>query len=715
MRIDYSNEPGYWDKIVNKAASKRKRSLDTFDGNHKRWLEDAWQDDLADHRRGVLPYDELHKRWFGSDIIEWLKGLVNGVSDQPIIASQYSEDFTVILLNEIIQGCPIGPAGTTVSGKLDVRASTHVEISTSFGFTLITTLGNSGLVSFKDSYLYFNNRGKVSAKFTADAVATAQFDSEDQPLFGGHYFGAPFAVPGIVTIGPSFKLFGAVKGQLTLGAYFEANVNLADWDIRQTYPDQGAEWDPKPDQSPNRDGTQDLFTPEWQYGVSASGFVEFHVKPTITFGIEFNKHFLKAATATVNLIADGWVRFHADASHNGDSGGSSSTSFCYGVDAGADLTPANTATEYKVPGVLEKRREPVGPVIHLGIQCPLGNNDGDNSLGPCPLCDTERISQRQTGETCELVQGRPDESTCAANILDSSDLDASVPGSDAENITENGHYLRKRAVKSNVWYLDPNDLGTEQILSFNKYPSCNSGDTGGLAKWFGFDQQGMSTPNCPTTVEKFTANKVDTTTYQTDHILETQTLLQFFDFLRGGGQFNLGFQLPKGYTAATNDWVNDVLLYAETGSFNVEFIDGKSVWRLITDNAIGGESEIARSRMALVFKGINRVKGVFFQHQQPQALDQNRKVRASKIAQRNTAGVFGYMRRKEISTKFQASGQMIEAILAKFDAQYAWGSHPGDEPGRPTGTDRGLRDIWAYWIDVNLATIEAHAKVYLPM
>lgn len=50
---------------------------------------------------------------------------------------------------------------------------------------------------------------------------------------------------------------------------------------------------PESEETPNRDGTQELLSPEWMYGVSASGFVELHVKPTITFGIDFNKNFIK--------------------------------------------------------------------------------------------------------------------------------------------------------------------------------------------------------------------------------------------------------------------------------------------------------------------------------------------------------------------------------------------------------------------------------------
>jgi hypothetical protein len=58
------------------------------------------------------------------------------------------------------------------------------------------------------------------------------------------------------------------------------------------------------------------------------------------------------------------------------------------------------------------------------------------------------------------------------------------------------------------------------------------------------------------------------------------------------------------------------------------------------------------------------------------------------------------------------SGRAIESILADFDNAYAWGSAPGNEPNRPAGGNRGLRDLWAYWIDVYLSSIETNAAAW---
>lgn len=98
--------------------------------------------------------------------------------------------------------------------------------------------------------------------------------------------------------------------------------------------------------------------------------------------------------------------------------------------------------------------------------------------------------------------------------------------------------------------------------------------SGSIIKWFGFDEVGTQTPQCLTAITKFTAAQVDTSQYQTDHIFEPQTVLQFFDFLRGGGQFGAGISMPTGYTAASSAWVNDVLLNYESGSFSVQLLTG---------------------------------------------------------------------------------------------------------------------------------------------
>jgi chitinase len=74
LRIDYSDDPGYWQTIVadapgSKTSSKRKRQIEVdthFGGDHKAWLEQNWHIE-----KRTLQHQEIHARWFSGDLKEW--------------------------------------------------------------------------------------------------------------------------------------------------------------------------------------------------------------------------------------------------------------------------------------------------------------------------------------------------------------------------------------------------------------------------------------------------------------------------------------------------------------------------------------------------------------------------------------------------------------------------------------------------------------------
>jgi chitinase len=70
LRIDYSDDPGYWQSIVAEKpgkTSKRQIEVDTqFGGDHKAWLEHNWHVE-----KRALGHEEIHKRWFSGDVKEW--------------------------------------------------------------------------------------------------------------------------------------------------------------------------------------------------------------------------------------------------------------------------------------------------------------------------------------------------------------------------------------------------------------------------------------------------------------------------------------------------------------------------------------------------------------------------------------------------------------------------------------------------------------------
>ena len=653
MRLDFSNEEGYWDKVVNKpGGAKRKRSLEDLGGNHKRYLEEAWKEDY----HGGLDRSELHKRWFGSDLVDWLKGLVNGITGAPLISHSIDEDLTVVLLREQFGPCNI--KGAQVEAGLNVKCNVHAQVDTNFGLTIISTLTFPPDLS--NSYLYFRNEGEITAKFTLDAIATASFSTGDIELFGLENFGATFSVPGILTVGPNFRIFGAVDGQVTLAGHLESQVNIAKWDVKQTYPDANKDYDPKATKEPDRDGSQILGKPSFNYSVSADGSLTAHVKPTITFGLDFNKKFLDVASAKVDLVADGWCRLHASATT--DNGGS----FCYGVDIGADLyasveAPKAFGWDLSVPKYqlgqvspkqvvpqtcpigsrslddmsltaleprswdqpmrnvelipydtqgwhgLRKRGEVYGPLLRLntGLTCPGSSADS----GKCPFCGNKNPQQKRADDD--------DGGVCVAEFPGQGLVACTGGSSSKRDLQSSSSRLVKRVIYRSKEIIFQAGIGS-QILDVGQYPICSVNDIpSGINKWFTFSDDG-----CTAEVEKKSLGQINPSQFASmlilihpvsylliiflaEHVYEAQLLAKFFTWLRDGSK------RPDGYSAASDEWVSGVLLGIPAPNYPPPFDAGKGRELFFhVSRCLGGRGN--EGDLALLTNAINKRKGQFF-------------------------------------------------------------------------------------------------------
>jgi chitinase len=333
MRIDFSNQDNYWDNIVAAAASKRKakRSLSDFGGNHKRWLEEEWRDD---YHGGMLNHEDLHKRWFGKDVIAWLTNLVT-----PEIKKEFTHNIKEQFIAKIIDDkVECGEGNTKVHAHILAQALTDVSISTSFGFTLITKLNfasEGSPLDLSQSYLTFMNEGKVTATFTLEALIRVTYESGEKTILTLPFPGASFRVSGIVTIGPSVRVAGEFNAALTLSAEIETQVDLASWEVRQTYPAAEKDYEPKvvDDLDAGNTGDQNgLLEPQFYAAVQAAGKAEAHLKVIAEFGIRFDDGW-KVGAATAGVVADGYVRFDVGA-------GKSTEATCpwtYGLTLGAKL------------------------------------------------------------------------------------------------------------------------------------------------------------------------------------------------------------------------------------------------------------------------------------------------------------------------------------------------------------------------------------------
>lgn len=81
-----------------------------------------------------------------------------------------------------------------------------------------------------------------------------------------------------MTIGPELILQARLKAGIMVEGHVESRVTLAEWEIRQTYPQQTDEYDPEAEKPPKRDmNTEDLLKPTFDASVEASGYVEAHL------------------------------------------------------------------------------------------------------------------------------------------------------------------------------------------------------------------------------------------------------------------------------------------------------------------------------------------------------------------------------------------------------------------------------------------------------
>lgn len=179
-----------------------------------------------------------------------------------------------------------------------------VDIETSFGLTIIAKLGEAAtsLIDLSGPYLWFKNSSNVQALFNIEALVSAKYDTKDVELFGLQNFGATFSIPGIVTVGPNFKIYGSVNFDLSLSGKFEAHVTIAEWDTQLAFPEAEDEAKPQATEDPGTTRTQVVGKHTVDWSINANEQTTAHVKPVASFGLEFDSKFISIDPATVKLL-----------------------------------------------------------------------------------------------------------------------------------------------------------------------------------------------------------------------------------------------------------------------------------------------------------------------------------------------------------------------------------------------------------------------------
>lgn len=330
MRIDYSDDPGYWEKVVAAPGNqKQKRQQERevkeeHGGDYKSWIEHTWHKE-----KRSMDMEELHARWFSGEVYEWFTIQKKVSMDINVLSHELNDKIRWYLFKQNLDCKPYGIDEMFFEAYADLNI--HANLAT--GLTLIGTLGN--LQDFSQHAVWFRSAGKVDVELVFRAFAKMSFHTGQVELFGVQNFGSPFRVPGLVTIGPNFKLVGQISGEAVMQFQTSYKLDVIGWDFSQRYPAPGTTDDTDSTDTVTEEPAPGFTGPNFDnpiaWNVDAKGEIVVHLIPQFTLGIAFDSD--KLANAEVILGVDAQARMYG----NLEVGSTQNFKVCYGADSNLDL------------------------------------------------------------------------------------------------------------------------------------------------------------------------------------------------------------------------------------------------------------------------------------------------------------------------------------------------------------------------------------------
>ncbi|KAI8944631.1 carbohydrate-binding module family 18 [Xylaria longipes] len=337
LRTDYSDDPGYWETVVAapvKARGIRLGRREMHDevaaqhgGSWAAYAEHHWQ--LDKRSTPTERYHELHERWFSITIQDWLDRQGEVTYGANLISHAIRENFRWTIFNDR-KSCP------NLEAYVHLYADFWVNIDTSATLTIIFDLSN--IAEPRESHVMFRNKGEVKTALVFEALADFRFTTGQTQIAGFAPVGASFSIPGIVTIGPEFKLVAELSARAVLHTDARIDLDVASWDYTQRYPFEGN--DNYLDTPKKMDGNDEVGSssghgpgkPVFFYDIGVEGSVTAHVIPTMTFGITFNPSYT-VPNAAIELGVDSWARVYGSSASSSDV----AYQYCYGAKMGYEV------------------------------------------------------------------------------------------------------------------------------------------------------------------------------------------------------------------------------------------------------------------------------------------------------------------------------------------------------------------------------------------
>ncbi|KAK3360720.1 family 18 glycosyl hydrolase [Lasiosphaeria hispida] len=398
IRIDYSDDAGYWANIVSAPPGRpigsrserlawKREQQEEVDRDHKgsweRYLDHKWSLD-----RRSTPEDklhELHERWFSSTLGDWLNAMQHVDENYEIFKRSIGDTVTWTIF-EWAKTCQLGGFPTQMYLKMWAEINYDVE-----AVAMLNLIGDFGdLNSWKESHVHFRTRGDVEASLNFLAFAKISFNSDEIELFGMERFGATFGIPGLVTIGPNFKIMARLDGEASLHTEAKISMNVASWDYTQQYPNQDSSRQDDPAENSKAKAKQlsdgpagsGFDAPKFHADIEIKGRLTLTLTPKVLFGIQWK---VDVPDVSVEVGIKSFATIHASAGATIDTGDQSAQlRACWGIDCGYTLyASVNAPTIFGHP--LSQYWPLASDTIPIVDQCvEVEVWDGKNDCDNCP-------------------------------------------------------------------------------------------------------------------------------------------------------------------------------------------------------------------------------------------------------------------------------------------------------------------------------------------
>ncbi|KAJ6518854.1 hypothetical protein C8R45DRAFT_808535, partial [Mycena sanguinolenta] len=216
---------------------------------------------------------DLEERWFGA-FGDWLARITKVKSDTSADLLM-QKSFSSVLFSAS-QSCASDDGTTTFDASMQITANGNAAAHLNYGFYLE---GSIFPFNIDSAYIYANSDASASLGFQISGRATVKYDSGRVPLIPEIAWPG-LKWPGIVTIGPTFNIYGQLLGTLSASGTFGTTAKYTFPEGHVAYGLVGDTDTPVDESSGTDFGQQDVgWTVQPTLDIQLGGSLAVHVIP----------------------------------------------------------------------------------------------------------------------------------------------------------------------------------------------------------------------------------------------------------------------------------------------------------------------------------------------------------------------------------------------------------------------------------------------------